>query len=58
MFFWWILYSKNSDKSKYVYRGYGIGLDGKGKWNFGNDPVRNVIIFGVDNTSLSNTDNR
>ena len=41
-----------------MYRGYGIELDGKGKWNFGNDPVRNVIIFGVDNTSSSHTDNR
>ena len=40
-----------------MYFGYGIALDGRGKWNFGNDPVRNVIIFGV-NTSSSHTDNR
>ena len=26
---------KNSDKSKYVYNGYGIAFDGAGSWNFG-----------------------
>ena len=29
--------AKNSDKSKWVYRGNGIAFDEKGKWNFGND---------------------
>ena len=48
---------KNSDKSKYVYSGYGIALDGKGEWNFGNDSAGDVIIFGVDNRSSSHTDN-
>ena len=28
---------KNSDKEKYVYNGYGIAIDGKGEWSFGND---------------------
>ena len=27
---------KNSDKSKYVYSGYGIAFDGKGNWKFDN----------------------
>ena len=48
---------KNSDKSKYVYSGYEIALDGKGEWNFGNDSAGDAIIFGVDNRSSSHTDN-
>ena len=48
---------KNNDKGKYVYSGYGIAFDGKGKWSFGNDLARNVIIFGVDNSLSSHTDN-
>ena len=47
----------NSDKEKYVYSGYRISFDGKGKWGFGNDYARNAIIFGVDNSSSSHTDN-
>ena len=35
---------KNSDKSKYMYGGYGIVFDGKGNCSFGNGFVRNVII--------------
>ena len=42
---------------KYVYSGYGIAFDGKGKRRLGNDFARNVIIFGVDNSSSSHTDN-
>ena len=38
--------------------GYGIAFDGKGMWSFGNDFTRNVIIFGVDNSSSSHADNR
>ena len=30
---------------------------GKGEWNSGNDFARNVIIFGVDNSSSTQTDN-
>ena len=40
----------------YLYSSYGIALDGKGKCSFGNDFVRNVIMFGVDNSSSSYTD--
>ena len=49
---------KNSDKEKCVYSGYGITFDNAGSWNFGNDFARNVIIFGVDNSSSSHFDNR
>ena len=30
----------------------------KGSWVFGNDFVRNIVIFGVDNSSSSNTNNQ
>ena len=42
---------------KYLYSGYRTAFDGKGKWNFGNDFARNVVIFGVDNSSTSYADN-
>ena len=45
--------AKNSDKSKWMYRGYGIG-----EWNFGNDSDRNIVIFGVDNSSSYDAYNR
>ena len=44
-------------KKKYVYSRYGIIIDSAGSWNFGNDFARNVIIFGVDNSSSSHSDN-
>ena len=49
---------KNIDKEKYVYSGYGIKCDSAGSWSFDNDFARNVIIFGVDNSSSSHTNNR
>ena len=48
---------KSSDQEKYVYSGYRIAFDGKGSWCFNDDTGRNVIIFGVDNSSSSHTDN-
>ena len=48
---------KNSDKEKYLYRSYGIAFDGKGEWSFGKDHAKNVIIFGVDNSSSPHNDN-
>ena len=33
-------------------------MDGKGEWSFGNDYARNVVIFGVDNSSSCQTDNQ
>ena len=49
---------KNSDKEKYVYSGYGKTFDSAGLWSFDNDFARNVIIFGVNNSSSSHSDNR
>ena len=37
--------------------GYGIAFDGAGSGSFDNDFASNVIIFGVDNSSWSHTDN-
>ena len=48
---------KNSDKEKYVCSEYGIAFDRKGEWSFDKEYARNVIIFGVDNSSSSPTDN-
>ena len=50
--------TKNSDKEKHVYCGCGITFDSAGSWNFDNDFARNVIMFGVDNSSSSHPDNR
>ena len=33
-----------------------MAFDGEGSWSFDNDFVRNVIIFGVDNSLSSRTD--
>ena len=44
---------KNSDKESWIYGGYWIAFDGVGLWNFGNEFAKNVVIFGVDNSSLS-----
>ena len=40
-----------------MYSGYGISFDSAGSWSIDNDTVRNVKIFGVDNSSLSHFDN-
>ena len=48
---------KNSDKEKYVYSGYGITFDSAGSWSFNNDTARNIIFFGVDNSSSVHIDN-
>ena len=48
---------KNNDTEMYVYSSCGIAFDGKGSWSFNDDFVRNVVIFRVDNSSSSDTDN-
>ena len=44
--------TKNVDIDKYKYYGYGIGFDRHGRLG------RNVIIFGVDISSLTKIDNK
>ena len=48
---------KNSDKEKYIYKGYGITFESTGSWSFDNGIARNVIIFGLDNSSSPHSDN-
>ena len=40
-----------------MYSGCRIAFGVKGEWGFDNDYTRNVIIFGVDNSSSSDSDN-
>ena len=49
---------KISYKERYVYSRHRKTFDSAGSWSFDNDIARNVIIFGVDNSSLSHADNR
>ena len=41
---------KKSDGAKWVYFCHGIAFVKAGSWSFGCNFVRNVIIFGVDNS--------
>ena len=49
---------KCSNKEKYEYSGYGTTFDSVSSWSFNNDFAGNVIIFGVDKSSSSHSDNR
>ena len=40
-----------------MYSSYIVAFDGKSLWSFNNDSARNLIKFGVDNSSSSHTDN-
>ena len=41
-----------------MFSGYGTTFDSPGSWNFDNDTARSVTIFGVENNSSSDADNR
>ena len=45
--------AKDKDKEKYVYSCYGIAFNGENLWSFNDDFARNVVKFGVDNSSSS-----
>ena len=49
---------RNTDKSNFTDNIWGIACDGEDMWSFGNNFARNVVIFGLDNTSSSHTDNK
>ena len=49
--------TRNANKSKFIYNGPGTAFDGKDFWSFDNKTARNVIIFGVDNSSSPHIDN-
>ena len=48
---------KHNDNEKDLYSGYEIAFDWKSSWSFNDEFARNVKIFGVDNSSSSQTDN-
>ena len=51
--------TKNADTSKYAYKGYGICFDEGGTFSKGNiNNERNVLIFGVDESSLVHANNK
>ena len=51
--------TKNADNSKYKYKGYGICFDEGGTFSEGNiNNGRNVLIFGVDKSSLIHANNK
>ena len=47
---------RNAVKKIFTYNGRGIAFEGEVFWTFDNDSARNVVIFGVDNSSSSHTD--
>ena len=51
--------TKNADTSKYKYKGYGICFDEGGSFRKGNiSNGKNVLIFGVDESSLVHVNNK
>ena len=51
--------TKNADIEKYKYSGYGIGFDRRSSFSFPSGGFgQNVIIFGVDVSSLAHIDNK
>ena len=51
--------TKNTDTSKYAYRGYGICFDEGGMFIKGNiSNRRNILIFGVHASSLVHANNK
>ena len=42
----------------YKKSGYGIIFDSAGSWSFHNGIAKNIIVFDVDNSSSSHSDNR
>ena len=51
--------TKNADTSKYKHKGYGICFDEGGMFSIGNiNNGRNVLIFGVHESSLLHTNNK
>ena len=51
--------TKNADTSKYKYKGYGVCFDEGGIFSMGNiNNGRNLLIFGVDESSLVHSNNK
>ena len=51
--------TKNADTSNYKYKGYGVCFDEGGTFSMGNiNNGRNILIFGVDKSSLVHSNNK
>ena len=51
--------TRNADPDKYVYIGYYIGFDVRSQFSWSNGECsKNVVIFGVDNSSSVHDDNK
>ena len=50
--------TKNADINKHKYSGYGTGFGRKGYFFVGNKIGRNLIIFGANSDSSTNSDNK
>ena len=51
--------TKNADTSKYKYKGYGISFNEGDMFSIGNiNNGRNILIFGVHESSLVHTNNK
>ena len=57
-FFGTVKLLRNAIKSKFIYKSWGLAFNWEGLWSFGNEFARNVVFFGVDNSSLSHNNNR
>ena len=56
--FGFVKLTKNADIDKYGYFRYGIGFDRQSSFSIRSETGKNVIIFGVDMSSLSKIDKR
>ena len=48
--------TRNADKSKFAHNGRGTAFHG-GVCNFENNSARKIVLFGVNDSSSSHTDN-
>ena len=56
---WRCKLAKNADPDKYVYSGYGIGLDSRSEFSLTDGSVgKNIIIFEVDMSSSVHIENK
>ena len=56
--FWAVKLAETDDPEKYGHSGYGEGVDVRSQFSWSNGSLfKNVVIFGVDNSSSAHVDN-
>ena len=50
--------ARNTIKSKSTNNSWEIAFDGESSWSFGYEFAKNVVIFSIDNSSSSHTNNQ